>query len=374
MIAHITTVHSRHDSRIRHKHIPTLKKEFGEEVILLVQDGKGDEFDKKLNIQIKDTGKKKSRFLRMTLGGLQMVLANIRLKTRIVYFHDPELIPWAIILKIFGKRIIYDVHEDYRKTILDKKEIPRFLKGLLVTCVKIFENLSGKIFDGIIVAGPVLLDYFPKDKTVLLRNLAVKDEVLKHINLTPIIEKNNFCYVGSIANIRGLDKMIEATSIIKDTGQKLCLAGSFAYEDEYRQVTNSNDWENVNYLGHLESRKEVFKLIQKSKAGFLLLQPVERYMDAWPIKLFEYMSAGIPVIASNFPKWKGIIQENNCGIFVDPTNAEDIANAMKWILANPEASREMGLNGQRAVLNKFNWESESIGMINLHKKISNPEK
>ena len=64
-------------------------------------------------------------------------------------------------------------------------------------------------------------------------------------------------------------------------------------------------------------------------------------MDAWPIKLFEYMSAGIPVIASNFPKWKGIIQENNCGIFVDPTNAEDIANARR-ILANPEASREMG--------------------------------
>ena len=57
--------------------------------------------------------------------------------------------------------------------------------------------------------------------------------------------------------------MIEATSIIKDTGQKLC-AGSFAYEDEYRQVTNSNDWENVNYLGHLES-KEVFKLIQNQR-------------------------------------------------------------------------------------------------------------
>ena len=103
----------------------------------MVQDGKGDEFDKKLNIQIKDTGKKKSRFLRMTLGGLQMVLANIRLKTRIVYFHDPELIPWAIILKIFGKELFMMFMKIIEKQYLIKKKFKIFKRSPRYLCKNI---------------------------------------------------------------------------------------------------------------------------------------------------------------------------------------------------------------------------------------------
>ena len=81
------------------------------------------------------------------------------------------------------------------------------------------------------------------------------------------------------------------------------------------------------------------------------------------------MSAGIPVIASNFPLWKNIIEGNNCGICVDPTNPSQIAVAMNFLKENPEEAKIMGDNGRKAVLEKFNWENEEKKLIELYNTI-----
>jgi len=76
------------------------------------------------------------------------------------------------------------------------------------------------------------------------------------------------------------------------------------------------------------------------------------YINSLPIKMFEYMSAGIPIIISNFPLWKSIIDENQCCICVDPMNPEEISKAIKYIIGNLDVSQKMGENGRRAVLEK----------------------
>ncbi|MFA5195832.1 MAG: glycosyltransferase, partial [Bacteroidales bacterium] len=84
-----------------------------------------------------------------------------------------------------------------------------------------------------------------------------------------------------------------------------------------------------------------------------------------------YMSAGIPVVASNFPLWKEIIEGNRCGICVDPMNPKAIADAINYLLINLDKAEEMGKNGQKAVINKYNWESEKKKLLGLYEKLIN---
>ena len=74
--------------------------------------------------------------------------------------------------------------------------------------------------------------------------------------------------------------------------------------------------------------------------------------------MFEYMSAGLPVIASNFPKWKNIINETNCGICVNPENPDEIAKAIEFIMTHPKKAKEMGQNGRKLIEKKYNWSIE----------------
>ena len=87
--------------------------------------------------------------------------------------------------------------------------------------------------------------------------------------------------------------------------------------------------------------------------------PTPPHVHALPTKLFEYMGAGLPIIASDFPLWREIIQDQNCGMLVDPTNVTAIAAAIDWMYQHPEEARLMGENGRRAIQSKLNWEAEA---------------
>ena len=100
-----------------------------------------------------------------------------------------------------------------------------------------------------------------------------------------------------------------------------------------------------------------------------MLKPVEHEMLTLPIKLFEYMAAGVPVIASDFPLWREIVDSVGCGVLVDPNKPEEIAAAMRWMLENPEETETMGQRGRAAVLKQFNWDNEAETLIQTYESI-----
>jgi glycosyltransferase involved in cell wall biosynthesis len=83
------------------------------------------------------------------------------------------------------------------------------------------------------------------------------------------------------------------------------------------------------------------------------------------------MASGLPVIASNFPLWKEIVNGNKCGICVDPLRPSDIAQAVEYLINHPESRKEMGRKGKNAVFKTYNWENESEKLISLYERILN---
>jgi glycosyltransferase involved in cell wall biosynthesis len=360
-ICHLTSVHLRYDTRIFLKECKTLS-DAGFEVNLIVADGKGDEVVDKIKIYY--VGKPINRKERMLKTTRKVFEKALEVNAEIYHFHDPELIPIGMKLKKLGKRVIYDVHEDVPRDILSKPYLNKFSKLLLSKIIEIYENYAAKKFDYIITATPYIKDRFKKlnPNTIDINNFPLLNEFYS-IDLKNN-GKNAVCYIGGISSVRGIVELIKSLEYVDTI---LHLAGEFESEKLKKDVENLNGWKKIKYYGYV-NREKVREIFKSVSAGIVNYLPEPNHVNAMPNKLFEYMSASLPVIASNFPLWKEIVEKNNCGVCVDPTNPEEIAKAIEYLITHPDEAREMGENGRKAVLEKYNWEKESEKLLEVYKK------
>ncbi len=101
----------------------------------------------------------------------------------------------------------------------------------------------------------------------------------------------------------------------------------------------------------------------------MILHPEPNYLNSQPVKLFEYMCAGIPVIASDFPICREIVVRAGCGILVNPLDAREIAGAMEYLLAHPREAKEMGRRGYQAILERYNWANEEKILLRFYSEL-----
>lgn len=295
----------------------------------------------------------------------------IKSNASICHFHDPELIPVAVCLALAGRKVIYDVHEDLPRQIMSKHWISPWLRRGVSVGAALIEWISSRVFfSGIVAATPVISERFPRNKTVTVQNFpefAMSDANGSDSYRTRI---RSVAYIGGLEEIRGIREMVQAIAICNRTSPiKFFLAGRFSNSETKKRIESMEGWNEVDFLGW-KSRQEVKEILAKSRVGLVVLHPISNYLVSYPVKLFEYMAAGIPVVASDFPLWREIVEDADCGILVDPMNPEAIATAISWLLDNPERAEEMGKNGRRAVEKKYNWAAEFTKLETLYKALS----
>lgn len=367
-ICHLTSVHPPFDTRIFHKECKSLAMA-GYDVTLIVQHDKDETVD---GIKIVALPTVKNRFLRMLGLTSKAFLLSLRQKADIYHFHDPELLPVGLLLKLISKKkVIYDVHEDYAKQIISKPYIPRSTRNIVAFLVKMMEYLSSNIFDGIVTATDDISNNFTRHKrTISVKNYPVLS-YFSSINRKCVNNESSFTlvYIGGICEIRGIAQIVQALGLINSSRQvKLILCGKFYPTAFETRVRNLKGFEKVDYLGWIKT-ENIPEVLSKADAGVVCLTPISNYLTALPVKLFEYMAAGLPVIASNFPLWREIVESNRCGICVNPLRPEDITNAIRYIMENPDEAQAMGENGRNAVLKKYNWENEGKKFLELYEKV-----
>lgn len=365
-IAHLTSAHARYDVRIFVKMCTSLAKNSDYQVNLVVADGKGDE--SKNGVQIVDVGAKSGgRISRMTKTVKKVFLKAKELDCDIYHMHDPELMPIGVKLKKLGKKVIFDAHEDLPKQILSKPYLNGFTKTLLSKTFELYEKFTCKKFDYMITATPYIRDKFLaiNPHSVDVNNFPIIEELTNETKWSE--RKNEACYVGGIAEIRGIKEVILAMQYVKSA--RLNLVGAFSEKEVKEEVKSYEGWDKVNEIGFL-SREEVAEVMSRSKMGIVTFYPVPNHIDAQPNKMFEYMSAGLPLVTSNFPLWREIVEENRCGLCVDPLNPKEISDAVNYIISNPKEAKQMSENGKRAVVEKYNWKNEEKKLFKIYKELS----
>lgn len=364
-IVHLTTVHPRADIRILVKEARTLAKETDHEVVLVVADGKGDAVDES-GVRIVDIG--------ATVGGRAGRLATAwratgalrRLRPDVVHFHDPELIPVGILAKLRGARVVYDVHEDFPRAVMGRAWIPSPARKVVALVIRAGEAVAARVCDRVAAATPVIAERFPSGRTVLVQNFPILDELRPSEPPLSFVERPpHFTYLGTLSVERGAAVAVQAIERLNRPDARLVLAGTFSPASLENELQDLPGWGRTEFRGLLD-RSQVASLLTSTRAGLVTFHPLPNHVDAQPNKMFEYMSAGLPVIASDFPLWRRIVSGEGCGLLVDPLDPTSIAEALQWILAHPEEAEEMGRRGQAAVCSRYRWAEEGSRMLEMY--------
>lgn len=366
-VAHLTSVHVADDIRIFHKECRALEQA-GFRVTLIAPDKYIDKNVDYGDVELRSVPLRDHRFSRMTGTNLQVIREAIKAKADVYHIHDAELLPGLWALKAMGAKTVYDAHEDLPKAIMAKPWIPSPIRTLAAKLSGAVEDFSSHVLDGVVAATSSIGRRFPSKKTLVLQNYPIGNEFnTGHDQEQYLARPFAFIYAGLRKHGRGIPQMVE--SMHKVPRARFKLFGPKMSAQLQTDLRNSPGWAQVDDGGYI-SRDRLRKELSESRAGLLTLLPEPNHIESQPNKLFEYMSAGIPVIASDFPLWREIINGTGCGLLVDPEDPNAIAKAMNWILDNPIEAYEMGKRGAEAIEQRYNWNVESPKLVEFYQNLA----
>lgn len=368
-IAHLTTVHIRTDTRVLYKEVQTLSRVYN--TTLIVADGMGDVTNS--FAEIVDLGKPKNRFSRFLFYGLKALPILRRKKISCVHIHDPELLLVAFILKLRGYKIIYDIHELVYEDIKTKNWISsQFIKNVIAWFYKYMEGMALKYFDGVILAENGYKEYYEKHypkriyKVKYIRNYPIKAmfNIVEKSNKTTTENENAIIYLGAISEDRGIVELVDAMNFLDETF-KLYVIGRWTDSSLLERCQSLSGWSKVEKLGYLRP-DEIGKYIQMSKIGMCTLHRLENFAYTTPVKSFEYLINGLPLIMTDFPFWKDFYK--GTAVFIDPQKPQEISEAIVKLVHNEKMYQEMSSEGIKLALQHC-WENEEKELLDLYTKI-----
>lgn len=362
-ICMLSSVHSANDIRIVEKEARSLS-EAGHEVTVVARPPRPSDAGRiefKL-IELPPVARWKRPWV---VGRAATALARAA-KADVVQFHDPELIPFALLLKRQRCRVIYDVHEDVPADIYSKRWIWPWMRPLVSRGMELAERAAARRFDAIVAATPAIAERFHAygADVRLVRNTVRLDEFIEPTATTK--RRRQAVYVGRTSFDRGLVEMVEACSAVR---LPLVLAGTIGRKEQAWLETSSAD---VSYRGQL-GRGDIATLLNESLIGLNLLLPEPNYLLSLPTKLFEYMAAGLPVITSDLPKTREIVEAAGCGFVVSLKDRKSLLDCLSALADDPGQAIGLGLAGRAAVARTFSWQHDAAELNRLYAGLASPE-
>jgi len=338
-------------------------------VDLVVADGRGN--DTLYGVKIWDVGEyRRSRLERIVVGVTAVYRCAAKLDADIYHFHDPELIIPGLFLRLKGKKVIFDVHENIPEQIRAKQWVPcrKLIAGLYPVV-----NFICRRFFYLILAESSYEKIYGKlsRKYVIVQNMP---DIKK---LAPFYHndrsENGVFYIGRVSENRGIFVVLEALKVLgqKNIDFRFHCVGEIdrlIYERLVKEVAATGLKPHVTFYGRL-TLEEGYRYSSVCAVGLSILKPIANFTESYSTKIFEYMAVGLPVITSDFPLYKGVVEKQGCGICVNPLDPTEIANAIQWLLEHPSEAEAMGKSGIAAVKQYYNWENEGRKLLSLYEKL-----
>lgn len=366
-VVHMTTVHHPYDPRIYYKQCLSLYHANYD--VTLISQRTNDE--KPLDMPIKHISIKSytSRLKRMIFGTWDVYQKAKKEKADVYVFHDPELLFVASLLKKKGNTVIYDIHEDYVTSILQKKYLSKPIKHGIAKIYTLMEKMFTRKM-AISLAEKYYKDIYPRGVCIL--NYPLLNKEMMRLDRETQDVTNNLLYTGNVTEERGAYIHAALPKIDPNISVQFVGKCDKHIADKMTDVAG-NASSNIHIEGIdafvVKERIEEMYLSKRWLAGIAIFPPTEHYKKKELTKFFEYMNAGLPIICSDFPVWKQFISKYECGITVDPYNETEIKNALNTLRENPNLAYQMGENGRQAVVEELNWEVEEQKLLEWYDEL-----
>jgi glycosyltransferase involved in cell wall biosynthesis len=189
--------------------------------------------------------------------------------------------------------------------------------------------------------------------------------------MLPAVPQKRIVYLGVMSRIRGLVEVIEAFGLVADKhpGWELWLVGACRpaeFENELKTLAAQNHVERRVRFVPWVPYEEREQLLSGAAMGLVTFLPRANNTSCLPNKLFEYMLAGVPVVASDFPLYREVVDSSRCGLLVDPTRPQAVAQAIEDLINDSQHAHGLGENGRRAVLETYNWGGQSANLLQIY--------
>jgi len=363
-IVHITTVHQPFDNRVFHKECVSMA-ELGYEVVLVACHSRDETFK---GVKIRALYKPGGRLERFFKTAKQAYKLALQEKADIYHFHDPEFIPFAKLLRRRGNKVVYDVHEDYVSAFKQKSYLPGPVRKALAYIAAFLETILTRSFAKVLAEkyykkrfpdGVQVLNYPKSDLLSLAINKVVKDDL-------------RLIYTGNITSDRGAFQHVNILNYCPDV--RLRMVGYCSEElanQLYLLAGDNKDRLQIYGIDRYIPFEEIINYYAEGNwtAGLALFPCSPHYINKELTKIFEYMSVGIPIICSDFPIWKELMEKTGAGMSVNADNEQEIKAAIDHLHQNREQAKKMGENGRRCVDEFYNWENEAKKLEALYLKL-----
>jgi glycosyltransferase involved in cell wall biosynthesis len=364
-VCHLTSVHKATDTRIFFKECRSLNHDY--QVVLIAPAGNSYISD---GVQVIAVKTPPNRVYRFFITDILLLIKAFSIDAPLYHIHDPELIPIGLILRLFGKKIIYDIEEDFRSDIAEKKWLP--LKSIFRSLFVLFERLAVNYF--YLVLAEESYSEIYKNRTVnyiVVQNFVPLNEIDRN-NIIYNPESNKLGLVGSLAARRGLPFILDAIRILKKKNiivRLVCVGEKNEAVDQI--LKDSEAWDEVNeqvvFKGYISFPESLYA-VSDCIAGLALPETLPNHTRSYPTKMFEYMAIGLPVIASDFPLYKEVVEKYHCGLTVTPEDAPQIATAIEYIFKHRDEAVVMSENARKSVMN-FDWDMEQMKLLDFYDQI-----
>lgn len=365
-ICHVTSAHPANDPRIAHKQAASASCA-GHEITLVAPDL---QVTPPASVHYHPIRRASGRFDRVFRVAPQALLAAARTSPDVYHLHDPELLLWVPLLRIFTRgQFVFDAHESLPDQIMSKHWIPsparRPLSGLTATALRLLTWFCS----GLVHAVPHTVGTFAARPEIVVRNFPI---VRRPNDAAPVRREpgiTRLIYVGVISPIRGSIEMVEACAKASETSAtRLQLVGRLEPPTHLSELESLSGWPCAEYEGVID-HQAVSALLAQADIGLALLHPVPNYLISYPTKVFEYVAAGLSVVVSDFPLWRELFGALESVRFVDPMNADQIAETIVSLASDPQRESAAKRAAQR-VLDEMNWDTEFARLNDFYARLT----
>lgn len=364
-----SSVHVWVDTRIYYKEAKTLALSGYQLDFYAIEHSTKKEVVNRITMHYLEKKKRSKRFQHWKFLYNEMIKSN----AKNFHFHDSELLIVAFFLKRKLKKdifIVYDMHEHLPAAIKTKQWIPKFSRKFISNVIEKVEKYLMKSCDAVIFAEKSYKNHYT--------NLNLKKiDVLNY----PLIEqelpkkKKNECltliYVGVLTEQRGLFNMLELAKYLKEHSAvkfNLKLIGPiFTKENKINQFIKENGLDDIVKIYGRIQYNDIWRHYSQADIGLCLLHPTPNNLNSQSTKLFEYMAAGLPIIASDFSSFTQLLTLHQCGKTVNISDYQELGRVVIEIAENPMRAIQMGESGQIAFENYYSWINEGEKLTSLYK-------